>query len=201
MANHNFIDRAGQRYGRLVVVEQIENDKHGKSRWRCRCDCGRDCIVVGSHLSRGNTHSCGCLQSERTAAANVDRAKHGQARGHKPSPTWRSWKSMRDRCYLPCMDNYPTYGGRGITVCRRWRGKNGFQNFRADMGERPDGCTLDRKNSDGNYTPRNCRWSTPKQQAANRCDTPEYRATRIASLARGRETQRQRARAKQELRV
>jgi hypothetical protein len=72
---------------------------------------------------------------------------------------------MRSRCLNPNYDKYPFYGGRGITICERW---NSFENFLADMGERPEGLTLDRRNNDGNYEPSNCRWATALEQRHNR---------------------------------
>lgn len=89
--------------------------------------------------------------------------------GKTDSPAWRSWKAMLGRCYTPGTNDYDRYGGRGITVCDRWRGPKGFVNFFADMGDRPVGMQIDRKDSNGNYSPDNCKWSTPKQQQRNRC--------------------------------
>ncbi len=80
------------------------------------------------------------------------------------TPTYRSWNSMRSRCLNPKRNCYHRYGGDGITVCDRWAL---FANFLADMGERPEGTTLDRINNAGNYEPGNCRWATPKQQRSN----------------------------------
>jgi len=75
---------------------------------------------------------------------------------------------MQTRCSNPNFIKYGSYGGRGIAICKRWLGRNGFQHFLADMGERPPGKSLDRKNNERGYTPKNCRWATPTEQARNR---------------------------------
>ncbi len=93
------------------------------------------------------------------------RLTHGHSRRGKKSTEYVVWNSMKNRCYNPKVKSYPSYGGRGIKVCNRWMK---FENFLADMGERPAGMTLDRKDNSGDYTPINCKWSTPKEQAANR---------------------------------
>jgi hypothetical protein len=93
------------------------------------------------------------------------------------TPTWFSWFSMRQRCYLKTMKCYPRYGGRGITVCDRWR--DSFENFLADMGERPEGTTLDRIDATGNYEPSNCRWATDWEQRANRRPTGQSQVNRM----------------------
>lgn len=154
----------GERFGRLVVI--AEGPRYvapgtGKPRrqWKCRCDCGGEALTLAKRLRSGHTKSCGCILRERLH-------KHGHNTKGK-SPTYRSWDSMIGRCHRPGQQPYPRYGGRGIAVCARWRGQGGFENFLADMGPRPDGTTIDRRDGTGDYTPDNCRWASPKQQQRN----------------------------------
>lgn len=184
-------DRTSERYGRLLVVARAPNTSAGKACWLCQCDCGNSLTVVGWHLQSGNTQSCGCLQSERTAASNEERVRHGHARHKKAeqartSPEYRSWHSMLQRCRNPKAPNYYLYGGRGIKVCDRWVGREGFPQFLKDMGPRERGYTIDRINVDGDYEPGNCRWATAKEQAMNRRATPELQAARKVNLLGGR---------------
>lgn len=151
MANH-LIDISGRRFGHLTA-EQRQGQLYGKPAWLCHCDCGATVLVSGAHLREGATQSC----SQR--CANL---VHGHA--SPQTPTYRSWASMLRRCYNKKDINYKRYGGRGITVCLRWRT---FKHFLDDMGIRPDGLSLDRTNNDGNYEPGNCKWSTRKEQNNN----------------------------------
>ena len=162
-------DIVGKRFGKLTVIERVGSRrvsaKSTESLWRCRCDCGGERITPAGPLRYGRTTSCGCNRYNR-----APRARHGHSgyalKRIKPSPTYTTWRSMRVRCTEPRCQAFPRYGGRGITVCERWLR---FENFIADMGERPSAAhSLDRIDGNGNYEPSNCRWATPIEQQTNR---------------------------------
>lgn len=166
---HIQLHLTGQRFGRLTVLESVGQRNGGYFWWAVRCDCGKIKAVRGSRLISGNTVSCGCLRREmgvvRGKIFGPKSAVHGATRGGKWTPEYMTWYAMRQRVNNPRHEHFRYYGGRGIKICLRWRN---FANFLADMGKRPQGKTLDRKNTNGNYTPKNCRWATWKEQAASR---------------------------------
>lgn len=157
-------DLTGTRFGRLVVVSRAEY-KGGQPAWYCLCDCGQGKVCLGTNLKSGKSQSCGCLRNEMVSERSL---KHGNRRGvGKTSREYETWCSMIGRCETDTNTSYHNYGARGITVCERWR--SSFDNFLADMGERPSPKhSLDRIDVNGNYEPSNCRWVTKEEQMRNR---------------------------------
>lgn len=154
-------DYSGQIYGRLKAI-RMEGDKGGK--WLFSCECGASCVASIAHVRSGHTKSCGCIALERLKERSIT---HGHSLGRQVSPTFSSYRSAYARCFRPSAKAYPRYGAIGITMCRRWA--DSFENFLADMGERPEGTTLDRYPDPlGNYEPGNCRWATNREQSVNR---------------------------------
>jgi len=154
------IDLTGKRIGLWTVIKHVGQDANGNTQWLCRCACGKRRKVDGYSLRHGTSKSCGC---RRTAM----QITHGHTCG-KRSPEFLVWAGLFQRCYNPKASGYKYYGARGIRVCRRWTGPNGFVNFLADMGHRPPGKSLDRIRVNGHYTPSNCRWATAHEQVKNR---------------------------------
>jgi len=160
-------DLIGRTFGRLTVAERSHavrrTDGHGTIvYWRCVCDCGNEVAAATSDLHGGKRKSCGCY---RVDVAHGKTLTHGQSRRGKWSRAYRAWSGMIQRCTNPKNTKYVDYGGRGITVCDRWRAS--FEDFLADMGDCPPGRSIDRIDNDRGYEPGNCRWATPAQQRRN----------------------------------
>ena len=156
----------GIRFDKLVVLGLDYRDAKYQKHWRCQCDCGAATTVRSDRLTSGHTRSCGCLRKSYQKTLQVTAT--ADARRYTRS----SYKAMIDRCYRPTMGSYAKYGGKGITVCDRWRfgegDRNGWTCFFIDMGPRPQGMTLDRLDNARGYEPTNCRWATVQQQNQNR---------------------------------
>jgi len=156
---NRLINLTNQRFGKLVVIKRVGTNKQKSSLWECRCDCEKIVTVSSGHLRFGDTKSCGC---HRRAIAT----KHGHNTDlNGKSSTYSSWDAMIQRCTNKNHASYRNYGGRGITICERWLN---FKNFLADMGEKPEGLTIERIDNNKNYEPSNCKWILKTEQSFNR---------------------------------
>lgn len=170
--SRRFQDLTGQRFGRLVVLGWA-GDTKPNPQWTCRCDCGSEKLALSHNLVSGRTRSCGCLNLENLSKSG---SADFCARNTKQHPEYKVWGQMISRCHNETHRQFADYGGRGITVCDRWRhgenGKHGFACFMSDMGPRPSSKhTIERLYNDLGYSPDNCAWVTRTAQARNRRNT------------------------------
>ena len=154
----NYEEFIGKKFGKRTVITFVnKRNKHGVHAW-CRCECGKESFVVLSDLRNGRRIGCNSCQH----------LKHSGVLSGKKTRLYSAWCAMRSRCYTKGNIRYHRYGGRGIKVCNRW---NDFANFSIDMGEPPEGATLDRMDVNGNYEPSNCRWAFSQEQSENKVNS------------------------------
>jgi hypothetical protein len=159
-----YTDLTGKIYGRLTPIECLGKNPQKKSNsveWKCICECGNKCVVRATSLLQQHTTSCGCYMREKNGILVSERnTTHGQS----STRVYAIWEGMLKRCFNPKSQAYKNYGGRGISVCDKWLSFEGFYN---DMGDVPDGLSLERVDVNGDYSPDNCKWADTSEQAYN----------------------------------
>ena len=147
-------DISGKKYGTLTVIDFAGIDKYGNAKWRCVCECGRERIAQGMSLKQGRTTTCG--------------RHHNLKHGGTGTRLYRIWCGMKSRCECEHATGYQYYGARGIKVCDEWR--DDFQSFEewASKSGYEENLSIDRIDTDGDYSPKNCRWATASEQNSNR---------------------------------
>lgn len=172
-------DITGEKFGRLTVIKKCGLDSSGCYTWLCRCDCGNEIVVTGASLRRGSTKSCGCYKIDMITSHKMTKTRF-----------YHVWQGMCARCNNKNSKAYKNYGGRGISVCDRWKK---FENFKEDMyesylkhvnGYSEKNTTLDRTDVNGNYCKENCRWATWEEQNSNRRNNKYIDGVTLAEYSR-----------------
>ncbi len=151
----------GKTYNRLLVVDESHQDNRGKRYYSVRCVCGTDKVIRGDIIRGHKVKACGCLHRESARSLGLSKATHRMGK----TLTYKTWSSMKDRCFNINNVHYHHYGGRGITVCKEWA--DSFESFYSDMGTKPKGLTIERRNNNLGYYKENCSWENAKTQANN----------------------------------
>lgn len=155
-------DLTGKIFGRLTVIAEAERNKHGKPQCLCRCECGKEKVILGKDLTRKRGMvSCGCYRDEKLSQTSYKHGGYG-------TKLYRAWQAMLQRCNTTTHKSHKDYGGRGIKVCEEWNLFTNFRNWSLKNGYiETERLTLDRKNNNSGYSPDNCRWTTYKVQNNN----------------------------------
>lgn len=151
--------KSGNRFGKLTIVSEAEKSKNGVRQLLCQCDCGKETTVRANNLTSGNTTSCGCVGEE-------SRRTHGMSN----TRVYQIHEGMLRRCREDLKEQFPFHAGKGVKVCKEWNPQLGgsFENFYRDMGDPPEGHSLDRIDGQKDYSKNNCRWATPSVQGYNK---------------------------------
>lgn len=163
------------KYGLWTVLSEEKIYRDNKVYLRCRCECGIEKDVIIKNLKSGQSTGCGCLKRKRLSERNT---KHNK----RFTKEWRAWQAMKNRCYNKKMIQFKDYGGRGISVCEEWR--NNFLAFYTHVGDAPQGTTLDRIDTNGNYEPGNVRWATTKEQGQNKSNNHKINGACISDIGK-----------------
>ncbi|BAQ14673.1 hypothetical protein CBB2_2563 [Clostridium botulinum] len=167
------IDLTGKKFGKLIVIERDYSSK--RTKWICKCKCGKIKSIQAGHLMSGSTTSCGCYQKEKAREAN-------KVHGFTKTSLHNRWKSIKQRCLNPNSQRYKDYGARGITICEEWLDFEKFHEWAIKNGYE-ENLTLDREDNDRGYCPDNCRWVDYKTNERNRRITVKIEDMTLGEIA------------------